>query len=77
MIMLKELLIEQYAHCGECLREKPDDIAPVDYAKYSIGITKDKSYVQVWCEHHQGEVALLQLATPLDITNSCNCEHCE
>jgi hypothetical protein len=75
--MLKELLIEQYAHCGECLREKPDDIAPVDYAKYSIGITKDKSYVQVWCEHHQGEVALLQLATPLDITNSCNCEHCE
>jgi hypothetical protein len=75
--MLKELLIEQYAHCGECLREKPDDIAPVDYAKYSIGITKDKSYVQVWCEHHQGEVALLQLAKPLDITNSCNCEHCE
>jgi|DEB0MinimDraft_6_1074348.scaffolds.fasta_scaffold154700_1 hypothetical protein len=75
--MLKELLIEQYAHCGECLREKPDDIAPVDYAKYSIGITKDKSYVQVWCEHHQGEVALLQLATPLDITNSCNCNHCE
>lgn len=71
---IKELLIDLYAHCNVCMKQKPDDIAPFEYVDLSIGLTKTKDYVQIWCNRHNIEVALLQLAAPLD--SKCTCEDC-
>lgn len=71
----KELLIDLYAHCNECMKEIPDDIAPFEYSDLSIGLTKSKDYIQVWCERHNMEVALLALASSLSDAK-CPCEDC-
>ena len=49
-----KLEIKMYLHCAKSLEEKPDDIAPVDWAKTKIGWTEQG--IQLWCERHNTNV---------------------
>lgn len=49
-----ELVVKTYAHCGLCLREKPPNISPRDYARLSVGFTDQG--LQVWCVRHDCNV---------------------
>lgn len=71
-----ENLIVQYAHCGYCLKERPPHYSPMEWQDISVGLVKDKHHIQIWCNRHEMEVALLALAKQLDINNACECEHC-
>lgn len=42
--------IQAYMHCSRCLKERPDGVAPKDWAKLSIGFTNEG--LQVWCNRH-------------------------
>ncbi len=42
--------IEMFLHCGQCLKEKPDDISPSTWAKLEVGWTLIG--LQVWCKRH-------------------------
>ena len=47
--------IEMYFHCGKCINELPKDVSPKEYARLSIGRTKDG--LQIWCNRHDAEIA--------------------
>ena len=47
--------IETFLHCQKCLKEKPDGIAPRDWARLSVGLTK-RGTIQVWCVRHDCNV---------------------
>lgn len=74
--MMTTLLIDLYCHCQLCLEERPAHISPHKWVDMSIGLTKSKTHIQIWCERHQAEVALLELATPLN-SSKCTCEDCD
>jgi len=42
--------ISTYLHCGECLKEIPDGVAPRDYQRIQTGFTEHG--IQVWCTRH-------------------------
>jgi len=48
------LQIIMYFQCGKCLAEKPDGIAPRDWARFNVGATL--SGIQVWCVRHDCNV---------------------
>ena len=50
----KELSIEMYFHCRECLEEKPDDQSPREWAALEVGWTT--LGFQVWCKRHERNV---------------------
>lgn len=47
-------LIEQYAHCGLCLDERPNNVSPRDWAQLEVGFTDIG--LQVWCKRHECNV---------------------
>lgn len=47
--------IRMYFHCSACLREKPASQSPADWARLSVGFTKEG--LQVWCWRHGLNVA--------------------
>jgi hypothetical protein len=49
--------IGRYFHCAECLREKPDDQSPGEWARLAVGFTN--AGVQVWCTRHDRNVVHL------------------
>lgn len=50
----KGLGIVEFFHCKKCQQEKPDDIAPRDWAKFDVGWTVKG--LQVWCARHEVNV---------------------
>lgn len=48
------LAIEAYMHCGLCLKERPDDVSPQDWARLEVGWTR--LGLQVWCKRHKCNV---------------------
>jgi len=50
--------IYYYIHCDKCVQEKPDGISPCDNQKIEVGISKDKSMIQVWCNRHNENIAI-------------------
>lgn len=46
--------IVMFMHCGLCLKERPKDVSPADYAKIEVGWTKQG--LQVWCARHDVNV---------------------
>jgi hypothetical protein len=46
--------IVQYFHCAKCLKEKPSNISPRDYAQLEVGFSI--LGVQVWCKRHECNV---------------------
>jgi hypothetical protein len=44
-----------YYHCRRCLKEKPDDISPRDYAQMEVGATRRG--IQIWCKRHEVNIA--------------------
>lgn len=48
------LQIKTYCHCALCIKECHGKVAPVDYARLSIGWTV--LGLQVWCERHKVNV---------------------
>lgn len=53
-----------YLHCGRCIREKPDDQSPEEWARLSVAATDTGLLVR--CVRHDAEVAHFELKTPLD-----------
>jgi len=49
-----ELSIKSYLHCGKCLDEMPDGLAPKEWSDVQAGWT-DKG-LQVWCNRHDCNV---------------------
>jgi hypothetical protein len=43
--------IVAFFHCAQCLKERPEDIAPRDWAQLEAGWTKQG--IQVWCKRHE------------------------
>lgn len=43
--------IIHYMHCGRCLKSKPSDLSPRDFASIEVGWTK--LGLQVWCKRHE------------------------
>ncbi len=46
--------ISAYMHCSECLKSKPDDQSPADWARLEVGWTPIG--LQVWCKRHEMNV---------------------
>ena len=46
-----ESKIELFFHCDKCIKEKPEDISPRDYAELEAGWTEQG--FQVWCKRHE------------------------
>ena len=49
--------IVQFLHCGLCVKEKPANISPRDWAKLEVGWTAVG--IQIWCCRHECNVAHL------------------
>lgn len=47
--------IKLYMHCKLCIDELPAGIAPVTYARLSVGFTDEG--LQIWCDRHSCNVA--------------------
>lgn len=47
--------ISMFLHCGKCLECRPEDQSPADWARLSVGFTKEG--LQVWCWRHGINVA--------------------
>ena len=43
--------IVQFFHCAQCMKEKPSDMSPRDFASLEIGFTV--LGIQVWCKRHE------------------------
>lgn len=64
-----DLNIGAYLHCGECLKERPDDITPQDWGSLEVGWTEVG--LQVWCKRHKCNVLHIDFEGakhPADIT---------
>lgn len=46
--------VVKYMHCAVCLRERPADTTPQDWADLSVGWTRWG--LQVWCNRHECNV---------------------
>lgn len=51
-------------HCTQCMRERPTEIAPRDWARLKIGFHHDGLTLQVYCLRHEWNIAVM---TPLGI----------
>lgn len=69
-----ENLIVQYGHCGVCLHNKPPHYSPMEWQDISVGLTEDMQHIQIWCNRHNVEVALLSLSSPVAPDMQCDCE---
>lgn len=49
-----ENFILTYVQCALCVKEKPADITPRDWARFNVGFTTRG--VQVWCTRHECNV---------------------
>lgn len=58
--------ITRYLHCARCVMESQRP------ARIAVGLTPGG--IQVWCERHRCNVALIELSEPMDIPP---CELCE
>ena len=47
--------IISFFHCGECLKERPDEFSPREWAQIEVGWTK-KGF-QIWCKRHEMNIA--------------------
>jgi hypothetical protein len=43
-----------YLHCAQCIKERPSNISPKDWAMFSVAWTK--LGIQVWCTRHERNV---------------------
>lgn len=59
--------IKMFFHCSLCLEQKPDGVSPADYARLSVGFTKEG--LQVWCWRHGANVAHIHFEGQ---THPCN-----
>ena len=50
--------IVMYWHCKQCVTTIPSGKTPALWARLSVGMTNDGN-VQIWCERHQCNVALI------------------
>lgn len=58
----------RYLHCGECLKEKPADVTPKDWARQQVAMTPEG--LQVWCTRHNINVMdseMVAEVTPLEL----------
>ena len=55
MKTLKRNEIEAYIHCGECLKELPQDQSPMEFARTQTGWTEKG--LQIWCNRHDLNIA--------------------
>lgn len=49
-----EIQIEQFLHCGLCIKELPEGVSPKEYQSVQVGWTKQG--LQVWCKRHDCNV---------------------
>ncbi len=56
---MSQLAIKMYMHCTKCIRERPSDIAPRDWARLNVGWTEQG--LQIWCVRHNINVAHIDL----------------
>lgn len=47
--------IKTFFHCSRCLEERPESQSPADWARLSVGFTREG--MQVWCWRHGLNVA--------------------
>jgi hypothetical protein len=46
--------IQMYLHCAQCLREKPPNVSPQEWARVQAGWTTQG--IQIWCVRHDKNV---------------------
>lgn len=48
---------ESFFHCAECLKERPADQSPYEWARQQVAITP--TGLQVWCTRHHINIAAI------------------
>ena len=72
---MNENIIELFSHCFLCIEELQTlgyHQSPQDYADISVGLTADKKQMQLWCNRHNKNIHIFELAEALD---AC-CDDC-
>ena len=68
-------IIELYSHCVLCYKELEElnfFTSPQNYQDISIGLSADKKKMQLWCNRHNENIHVFELANTLD---AC-CDDC-
>lgn len=47
-----------YMHCGKCLKERPADQSPMEFARQQMAITVG-GMLQLWCTRHEINIAVI------------------
>lgn len=73
---MNENIIELYSHCFLCISELKAlgyHTSPQDYADISVGLAADQKRIQLWCNRHNENIHIFNLAEPI---GAC-CDDCE
>lgn len=62
--MVKNEII-MFAHCAECIKEKPAEQSPMEWARLNTGFTK--TGFQVWCVRHEMNVLCIEFGVDVKI----------
>ncbi len=78
--------IDQFIHCGLCVKERPETLSPREYAHNEVGILRNGD-IQVWCIRHEKNVVIFDFETrqlhtdpdadPKDIEDFAECSQCQ
>ena len=72
---MNENIIELYSHCFLCIEELNEldfFTSPQDYADISVGLAADQKRMQLWCNRHNVNIHIFELAETLE---AC-CDDC-
>lgn len=63
--------IVMFMHCEFCIKEKPEDVSPADFASFEVGMTKSGKLV-IYCKRHKYIAGEFTLKNP-PAMGTCMC----
>lgn len=63
--------IVSFMHCSQCLREKPANKSPREWARLNVGWTRDG--LQVWCVRHNLNVLHVDFGGQKHVADTTAC----
>lgn len=54
-------LIQQFIHCTQCIKDKPEGVSPAEWARYEVGVTEE-GHLQVWCPRHEVNIGIFEVS---------------
>lgn len=63
--------IVMFMHCEDCIKEKPENVSPAEYANFEVGIAKNRKLV-IYCKRHERIAGEFTLKNPPAI-GPCQC----